>query len=110
MAKITIKLSKDTGLGTLEFNGKVYNCGGKKGFNYPADSTIDGYKEKCHYSREYNNVPMNYSVLWIGQRGVYIHEWACLEYSSGCIHLLKGDAKEFYDSITGKTRILFEWV
>ena len=108
MGKITLKLNKNTGLGTLEYNGKTYNCGGKVGFNYPTDTTLSGYKEECHHSREYD-CDMNYAVLWIGQKGVYIHEWSCLEYSSGCIHLLEGDAKEFYDSITGKTRLVFSW-
>ena len=53
---------------------------------------------------------MNWSVLWIGQKGIYFHEWPQLEGSAGCIHLLKGDAKKFYDSIKkGKTRIVFSW-
>ena len=120
MAKITIKLSKVSGLGTIEYKGKVYKCGGMVGFQYPADSTIDptlkGHKEELHISKEftrpeYNHiVKMPYSILWIGQKGVYIHEWPNLELSHGCIHLLKGDAKEFYDSVTEKTRVVFEWV
>ena len=109
MPKITLKLSKTTGLGKLSFNGKEYNCGGKVGFAYPADTTLSGHKELCHKSREYNNVEMKYSVLWIGQKGVYFHEWSCLENSSGCIHLLAPDAKEFYDSINGGERVVFSW-
>ena len=53
---------------------------------------------------------MNWSVLQIGQKGIYFHEWTQLEGSAGCIHLLKGDAKKFYDSIKKeKTRIVFSW-
>ena len=109
MPRITLKLSKSTGLGTLEFNGTTYKCGGNVDFNYPSDTTIDGYKEDCHHSKEYD-VDMNWSVLWIGQKGIYFHEWTQLEGSAGCIHLLKGDAKKFYDSIKKeKTRIVFSW-
>ena len=109
MSVITLKLRASDGIGTLSFNGKTYNCGGKVGFPYPKDSTLDGYKEVVHHSKQYN-CDMKYSVLWIGQKGVYIHEWPCLKYSSGCIHLLAPDAKEFFDSISGKTRLLFQWV
>ena len=106
---INIELDKKEGTGTIKFNGKIYNCGGRVRFNYPKDSIIDGYKEECHYSREYN-VPMYYSVLWDGNKGVYIHEWGQLEGSAGCIHLLAPHAKEFYDSINGKARVLFKWI
>jgi hypothetical protein len=33
MPRITLKLSKSTGLGTLEFNGTTYKCGGNVEFN-----------------------------------------------------------------------------
>ena len=112
--KITLKLSKSTGLGTLTFKNKTYNCGGLSTFNYPSDTTIDGYKEETHISKEFVNdrgepSVMPYSVLWIGQKGVYFHEYPTLEGSHGCIHLLSGDAKNFYDDVTGKARVLFSW-
>ena len=108
MPKITLKLSSENGIGTLSFNGTVYNCGGDPDFNYPEDSTISGHKEYCHHSREYD-VDMYYAVLWDGTAGTYFHEADSLSGSAGCIHLLEGDAKNFYDDITEKTRVVFEW-
>ncbi len=113
MPKVTIALNKLTGLGTLTYDNNVIKCGGKVGFAYPADTTIDcsaaGAKQKMHLSAQYNNAQMPWSVLWIGQRGVFIHEWPCLENSSGCIHLVAPDAKNFFDWCDGKIRVVFNW-
>lgn len=108
MPRINLKLSSEDGIGTLSFNGEEYECGGNPDFDYPNDSTISGYKEYCHHSREYD-VDMYYAVLWDGTYGTYFHEADSLSGSAGCIHLLEGDAKSFYDDITGKTRVVFEW-
>ena len=126
MSKATIKLNKETGLGTLEYNGETYQCGGMPGFNYPKDTTQDTtqdegkpdhakVKQEMHLSGEFvdqngNPFPMPYSVSWIGYKGVFIHEMAQLEGSHGCIHLLPGDAKKFYDSFNGKVRVIFSWI
>ena len=121
MVLITIKLDKKTGLGTLTRSGITYNCGGKPGFPYPPDTTLSQdyfVKKPLHESGEYvqrnkdgttSPFPMKWSVLWIGQRGVWIHEMAQLPGSSGCIHLLPGDAKAFYDAVQPGDRIVFSW-
>jgi lipoprotein-anchoring transpeptidase ErfK/SrfK len=87
-----------------------------KTFPYPADSTIDPARDKKGdvLSREYVNERgqpslMKYSVLWVGQRGVYIHAYPTLKDSHGCVHLLEADAKAFYDWFTSSTRIVFSW-
>ena len=110
--RINIKLDRNTGLGTLEcIGGKTFQCGGMPGFGYPADSTIQASDKKgTVYSQEFSNAEMPYSVLWIGQRGVYIHQWPNLDLSHGCIHLLNGDAKSFYNWYIGPARIVFSWV
>lgn len=108
MPKITLKLSKEDGIGTLSFNGKEYECGGNTSFDYPFDSTISGYKEYCHHSGEYD-VDMYYAVLWDGTYGTYFHEASSLYGSAGCIHLLEGDAESFYNDVSGRTRVVFEW-
>ncbi|KAA6400241.1 MAG: hypothetical protein EZS28_004234 [Streblomastix strix] len=107
---LTMKLNRTTGLGTLTLGQQTLRCGGKPGFDYPADTTINASDRKGTVkSREYD-ATMPYAVLWIGQRGVYFHEWPNLEASSGCIHLLPGDAQTFYEQwITRKTRIVFSW-
>ncbi len=98
------------GLGTLSIGGKTFSCGGKAGMKYPSDLTIDpavpGTKQELHLSREFGNARMPWAILIVGQRGIDIHEWPCLGNSSGCIHLLKGDAKEVYDAFSEKTRVL----
>jgi hypothetical protein len=116
MPRVNLKLSRTTGLGTLEcVGGKTYNCGGKAGFAYPADTTI-GTKDKKGdvYSSEYtdgrgNRSLMKWSVLWIGQRGVYFHGYGTLEDSHGCIHLSNDDAQSFYNWVKDNTRIVFSW-
>ena len=52
---------------------------------------------------------MYYAVLWDGTYGTYFHQASQLSGSAGCIHLLPGDAEDFYDDVKGKTRVVFEW-
>eukprot|EP01006_Ploeotia_vitrea_P064267 TRINITY_DN87428_c0_g1_i1.p1 TRINITY_DN87428_c0_g1~~TRINITY_DN87428_c0_g1_i1.p1 ORF type:complete len:112 (-),score=8.49 TRINITY_DN87428_c0_g1_i1:63-398(-) len=109
MSKVMkIKLGAD-GLGTLQFGNSTVGCGGKKGMNYPKDLTINTSDKKgTHISGEYD-AEMPFAILIWGQRGVYIHQWPCLENSSGCLHLLEGDAKKVYDWVDGRTRVLIEY-
>ena len=96
--------------GTLTYDGKSVPCLGKPALKYPTDLTVqtsDKYERK--FSNEFQ-VWMNWAVLIWGQRGIYIHEGpATLDTnggpSAGCIHLAPPTAKEFYDWITGPTRI-----
>lgn len=114
--RINIQLNSGTGIGTLTcVGGGTFNCGGRPGFNYPADTTVSANtKERTHYSQEFVDdqerpSEMPYSILWIGQRGVFIHEWPQLGGSKGCIHLLPGAAKTVYDWVDQNTRIIFTW-
>jgi hypothetical protein len=116
MARVNLRLNRTTGLGTLEcVGGSTFKCGGMPGFAYPADATIQATDKKGDVrSREYVNdlgepSLMKWSVLWIGQRGVYFHGYPTLGGSHGCIHLLEADARRFYDWIKGRTRIVFQW-
>jgi hypothetical protein len=105
----------------VEYLGRYTNplklqCSGLKGFPYPADSTVQvSDKKGTVLSREFESRPgvpsvMPHSILWIGQRGVYIHGYPMLEDSHGCIHLLLGDAPEVFEWVDTATRILFKWV
>ena len=109
--RINITLSQTTGLGTLQcVGGSSYACGGMVGFAYPADTTVQvADKKGTVHSQEFNNAEMPYSVLWIGQRGVYIHEWPNLEMSHGCIHLLSPNVASVYNWIDQATRIVLAW-
>ena len=108
--KLRLSLDKESGIGTLSFKGREYDCGGDPSFNYPYDSTIFGKKEPSHHSGEYD-VEMKWAVLWDGTCGTYFHEADELTGSAGCIHLLEGDAKSFYDDIVvgERVRIIFKW-
>lgn len=120
------------GQGSLECVGfNTFRCLGKKGLRYPRDLTIDpekkGAKKHPYFSQEYVcNYPgigevrvpcrMNYSVLIWGQRGIYIHEWpgkatyaANGGPTAGCIHVEQGDAKEIYDWVDDKTRVVIDY-
>jgi lipoprotein-anchoring transpeptidase ErfK/SrfK len=116
MPRVNLKLNQKTGIGTLEcVGGSTYSCGGMPGFAYPADTTINASDKKGDvYSREYvdqygNPALMKWSVLWIGQRGVYFHSYGQLADSHGCIHLLASDAENFYNWVKNGTRIVFQW-
>ena len=111
MSKIWIELSKATGIGSLTFKNKTYQCGGDPEFDYPDDSTIFGDKHREKYSSEYDCY-MYFAVLWDGTSGTYFHLADDLSGSHGCIHLLNDDAQSFYNDV-GKgerIRILFKWI
>ena len=67
-------------------------------------------KKGTHRSGKFH-VNMPHAISIWGQRGVYLHEWGRLPGSAGCIHLLPGDAKQVYDFVSEKTRIViqYEW-
>lgn len=99
-----------SGEGTISFNGKNYPCLGNPTVKYPTDLTVttgDKYPKK--YSNEYQ-VWMEFAILIWGQRGIYIHLGADTiasngDVSAGCIHVGDGHIQEFYNWITGNTRI-----
>ena len=105
-------LDSQTGLGTLACSGLgTFECGGRPGFGYDSypDTTLSpSLKYRTRHSQEYN-VDMQWAVLWIGQRGVYIHAWPNLSGSAGCIHLNEDDAETFFNWVDQPTRLLFSW-
>ena len=110
--RVNLKLKRSTGLGTMEcVDHATFNCGGKVGTAYPADSTIDPMGTGGKNANYVNGggISMPYSVLWIGQRGIYFHEWKTLPGIAGCIHLLHDDAVSFYNWADQKIRVVFEW-
>lgn len=43
-------------------------------------------------SQECSGAKMPWSALFSWKRDIFIHQWPCLENSSGYVHLLEGDA------------------
>jgi hypothetical protein len=112
--RINLSLSARTGRGKLVcVGGPTVDCGGVPGFAYPADSTVQGRlgvdKFLSKESGEFPGAIMNYAILWIGQRGVYFHEWGTLDANVGCVHILPGDAKLVFEWVDGPTRIVLTW-
>jgi hypothetical protein len=98
------------GEGTLTYNGLNRPCLGKTALQYPRDLTItaaDKYRRR--YSSEFG-VWMDFAVLIWGQRGIFIHEGPATlagngGETAGCIHLGAPHAEQFFNWITGRTRI-----
>lgn len=103
----------NSGEGTLSFGGTTFACLGRPGFKYTNDLTVKGEVDKDKFRRKYSNefqVWMDFAILIMGQKGIYIHEGPDnLEDnggpSAGCIHLAPGNAEEFYNWVSGRTRI-----
>jgi len=98
------------GEGTITFNGVTRPCLGKTGLAYPRDLTINtSDKYRRRFSNEFQ-VWMDFAVLIWGQRGIFIHQGASTlatngGETAGCIHIASPHAEEFYNWITGRTRI-----
>ncbi len=114
-AKITFQAN---GEGQLIYGNKNIGCLGSPTVKYTQDLTIQGIVGTDKFLRKFSDeyqVWMEFAVLIMGQRGIYIHEGAPTleenggEPSAGCIHLGEGDAKDFYDWVTGRTRILISY-
>ena len=96
--------------GTLTYKGKSYSCLGKPGYPYPGDSTINvSDKDHNHYSKEFK-VELPYAIKLDGTRGIYIHEDVTSPHGNlaagrthGCINLPRGEAKQLYDALQGRT-------
>jgi hypothetical protein len=96
-----------------------FSCLGQIGRGYPRDLTVTpSDKERRHISREFNNVPMPFSIRIWGQCGIYIHEWGyCTVAGSpsgpdaahGCIHLCSPDAESVFNWVQRRTRILINY-
>lgn len=101
------------GEGTLSFGRRTVACLGSPQVSYVKDLTVKGEmdvdKFRTKFSNEYQ-VDMDFAILIIGQRGIYIHEGPDTiaengGVSAGCIHLGPGNAKAFWDWVDGPTRI-----
>lgn len=106
------------GEGTLQYAGRTVNCLGQKGERYPKDLSVQGSIGIDKFERKFSNeyqVWMQWAILIIGLKGIYIHEGPDNirdnggSDSAGCIHLSEGNAKPFYDWVTGRTRITIDY-
>lgn len=118
----TIRITyRDDGTGTLTCVGRAgqseFPCGAQAGRKYPKDVTLqakEGVQGQCAdcdkfrlwRSAEFNNAEMPWAIKIWGQVGIFIHEWPTLAGSSGCVHLLPGDAQAVYEWVDGRTRVL----
>nr|WP_246325977.1 L,D-transpeptidase [Actinomycetospora corticicola] len=76
--------------------GPVAARGGKKGAATPVGTFHVLYRDKDHYSREFD-APMPYSVFFYP--GDAFHEDNPNVASNGCIHLRAASAEKFYDTL-----------
>jgi hypothetical protein len=128
-ATLQVKIAfKNNGEGSLTYGAKTVPCLGKPGTMYPVDGIIENiegvqyegdwghaYKFKIWRSREFpdengNPFPMPWAVKLWGDKGIFVHEGPDNLNdndgpSSGCVHLAKPNAENFYNWITGRTRI-----
>lgn len=104
---------RPNGEGTLSYGGKTVPCLGCTQVSYAKDLTVKGAldvdKFRTKYSNEYK-VDMNFAILIMGLRGIYIHEGADTlagngGESAGCIHVGPGNAEAFWNWVDGPTRI-----
>ncbi|MEY9404569.1 L,D-transpeptidase [Bradyrhizobium japonicum] len=99
--------------GTLTYGSNSVKCLGQSTRQYPADLTVEGVegvdKYKLWHSTEFD-ADMPWAVKIWGQKGIFIHEGPNNlndngGESAGCIHLAPPDAENFYNWVTGRTRI-----
>lgn len=124
---------KSNGEGTLTFGGRKVPCLGEPGERYPKDLTVKNIegergkgdwghadKFKLWISREgfvsgtNQPYPMYWSVKLVGDKGIFVHQGPDNLRdnegpSGGCIHLAPPNAEDFYNWITGPTRILISY-
>lgn len=78
--------------------GPVKMLAGKSGARTPTGTFHVYLKQKMHYSKEFNNAPMPYSVFFVG--GVAFHEGSLSNPSAGCVHLSQSSAVQFYQLLS----------
>jgi lipoprotein-anchoring transpeptidase ErfK/SrfK len=71
---------------------------GRPGEGTPIGRFNVQWKDRDHYSREYNNAPMPYSVFFT-TTGVAFHEGSLQRQSGGCVHLGHDAAVTFFDRL-----------
>ena len=75
---------------------------GKRGYSTPKGKYQPQYATKMHYSKQYNNAPMPYSVFF--RNGYAVHGTKSISRlgrraSHGCVRLQRSHAKTFYTLI-----------
>lgn len=114
--RVSISFSPN-GEGWLTYGNIRRPCLGRPDFRYARDLTVQGTIGTDKFRRKFSNefqVWMDFAVLIMGQRGVYIHEGPDNIAdnggpSAGCIHLSSPNAEAFYQWIDEPTRILIDF-
>ncbi|PRZ42752.1 L,D-transpeptidase-like protein [Antricoccus suffuscus] len=78
--------------------GPVKMIAGKAGARTPTGTFHVYLKQKMHYSKEFDNAPMPYSVFFVG--GVAFHQGSLSNPSAGCVHLSQTSAVQFYQMLS----------
>jgi hypothetical protein len=87
--------------GDLEFP----MLGGKPGHETPRGAFRVEWRNRMHYSRQFNNAPMPYSVFFRG--GAAIHEGSLSVRSHGCIHVARSVAAKIFSNVRDReTRVI----
>ncbi len=106
LAKVKATVNLSTQRLTVEENGVVTNTwkisSGKRGHITPNGTFKPTWVKKMHYSKQYNNAPMPYTVFFHG--GYAVHgtgaTWRLGSPAShGCVRLRTSNAKKFYDIV-----------
>ena len=106
------------GEGTLSYEGQSFPCLGSTQVAYAKDLTVTATLDKDKFLQKFSEqykVWMEYSILIMGMRGIYIHEYPdTLESNggvetAGCIHLGPDNAEKFWNWVDGPTRITIEY-
>lgn len=105
------------GEGTLSYGGTSVPCLGNTTVKYTKDLTVRGELNVDKFRRRFSNefgVWMEFAILIMGARGIYIHEGPDTlagngGESAGCIHLGSGNAERFWNWVDGPTRITIEY-
>lgn len=78
--------------------GPVKMIGGKAGERTPTGTFHVYLKQKMHYSKEFDNAPMPYSVFFVG--GVAFHQGSLYVPSAGCVHLTQSSAITYFNTLS----------
>ena len=77
--------------------GPVSMLPGKTGSRTPIGNWHVIGKERIHYSKEFDNAPMPYSVFFYS--GDAFHAGSLRNFSNGCIHLSTTAAAKFFNTL-----------
>ncbi|MBV8993222.1 MAG: L,D-transpeptidase [Pseudonocardiales bacterium] len=78
--------------------GPVSMLPGKTGSRTPIGNWHVIGKERMHYSKEFDNAPMPYSVFFYP--GDAFHAGSLRAFSNGCVHLSTGAAATFFNTLS----------